>query len=134
MKKPTKLLKAKLLEAMFRSVYRDLLGDEGDDEEEGAWSRFQKSEEKAKAATLIAEVAPDLVSGISRAEVTRRIKPIFDVIWDWAVGELADQVLFEPGNGLLCRYELRADGTLECCFISDSAAGPAKPTGRPQEN
>src|SRR5262249_8878239 len=87
-----------LLKGTFRTVYQNLLGEEGDDEEEGAWGRFRESEAKARATALAVEMAQEMVPGISRAAVMRRLKPLFDVIWGWAGGELAEQVFLEADN------------------------------------
>ena len=123
----------KLLRAVFRNVFWSLLGGEGPDEE-GAWERFLQSEQAARALEQAARAAGVLVPGVPGAEMARRLRPVWDAVWEWAVKELADAVLFEPGSGLRSWLEPRADGTLERWFGPSGAPPPDRPTGRPQEN
>jgi hypothetical protein len=120
-----------LLREAFRAAYKTLLADEGSGpaKEEQAWARFRQSPQADRAAAQLAQGAP-----AARGELAAWLRPVFDLAWEWATRELADEVLFEPGNALHCRYEPRANGTPARFFLPAGAPPPGNLTGRPQEN
>jgi hypothetical protein len=125
-----------VLKQAFGAAYQALLDDGGAGEEQ-AWERFRQSPQAAEAAALAAELlAQDLPAAKPELRILlqTRLRPVFDKAWEWAVSELCDEVRHEPGNGLRCWYEPRADGTVDRWFVSDDAPSPGKPSGRPEEN
>jgi hypothetical protein len=86
-------------------VLRELFEDVSEDDVAGAWERFAPERER-----LIGVLPPDPERGDGTSFTWA--EQMVEATWRWALDELADPALNEPGSGLRSRFRVGADGKL----------------------
>jgi hypothetical protein len=110
-----------VLQAGFLAVLHQLRGDLPPQYQAAIWYRFW--EERGAA---LREASPGRIDA-------EKLRSWHQVVWEWIVQELADNVLDSPDSGLVRFYLPGPGGKLQTWYATKKRR-PILPAGRPGEN